>query len=141
MKKITLLNGLLIIIGLTYFKLNVALATDDTKSYTDTLSSIEIQGSIASTPQKEVAPTIEFKNFPNPFSHATKFYFQSPYEGIAVVKIHDAVSGLAWTIFNEKVESGKQVMINFDAAGLPQGIYTAELSFNQFTKFTKIQIN
>lgn len=141
MKKTTLVNGLLIITGLTYFSLNMASATDDNKGYTDTLSSIEIQNSITSTPQKEVAPTIEFKNFPNPFSHATKFYFQSPYEGIAIVKIHDAVSGLVWTIFNEKVDGGKQVMINFDAAGLPQGTYTAELNFNQFTKFSKIQIN
>jgi hypothetical protein len=62
------------------------------------------------------------QNYPNPFYPSTSISFSMPSQSFVSLKISNAVGTEVATLVSEKLPAGKY-SFNWDASGLPAGIY------------------
>ena len=78
-----------------------------------------------------------FQNYPNPFNPASKINFQIPELSFVTLKIYDVVGNEIATLINKEMQAGNHE-IEFDAYGLPSGIYFYKLKAGSFVKTRKM---
>jgi len=76
------------------------------------------------------------QNYPNPFNPNTTIEFTLAEEGTTELKVFNIIGQEISTLFKEEGKSGQIYRINFNASGLPSGIYFAKLiqGSNQIVK-------
>jgi len=74
-----------------------------------------------------------YQNYPNPFNPNTTIRWQSPVGSWITLKIYDVLGNEVSTLVNEYKEAGS-FEINFNASGLPSGIYIYRISVGDFTQ-------
>lgn len=77
------------------------------------------------------------KNFPNPFSRSTRITYNLPMPGMVSLKIFDVLGNETATLVNSKQPAGIHTF-DFDASGLPSGIYYCRLSYDNQVKTSKM---
>ena len=63
-----------------------------------------------------------FQNYPNPFNPNTKISWQSPVNGLQILKLYDVLGREIATLINEYRPAGKYE-VNWNATNLPSGVY------------------
>lgn len=83
------------------------------------------------------------QNYPNPFNPSTKINFSLPVDGDASLRVYDNSGRLAAIIMSGSIKSG-YYSTDFDASGLPSGVYYYRLDFSgsgmSFTKTMKMAL-
>lgn len=69
------------------------------------------------------------QNFPNPFNPLTRINFEIAKQGFVTLNVYDALGRLVNQIVNEVKSAGKY-SVDFNASGLPSGIYFYKIEFN-----------
>jgi photosystem II stability/assembly factor-like uncharacterized protein len=100
---------------------------DGTFEYSDEIS-------VDFTPQY----TFELEqNYPNPFNPLTIIKYQIPKLDFVTLKVYDVLGNEILTLVNEKIPAGSYEF-DFDAAGLPSGIYLYRLQAGEFMETKKM---
>ena len=81
----------------------------------DTLTSVEIINHVPESP-------VLFQNYPNPFNPTTTIEFNIPQREKVLIEVFDVLGQKVKTLLNTEIEKRKH-KINFNATGLPSGIY------------------
>jgi photosystem II stability/assembly factor-like uncharacterized protein len=68
-----------------------------------------------------------YQNYPNPFNPSTKIKFRIANTGFVNMKIYDVLGNEAATLINKEMQIGSYE-VEFDASGLPSGIYFYKLA-------------
>jgi hypothetical protein len=88
----------------------------------------------------EIINPVEFKlsqNYPNPFNPVTRISYSLPQPGSVTLRVFDVLgSGIA-TLVNQEKPAGSYE-IEFDATGLPSGIYFYRLQAGSFVETKKM---
>ena len=79
------------------------------------------------------------QNYPNPSNAITTIKFQIPELSFVTLKVYDVLGNEITTIVNEEKPAGNYVM-EFDATGLPSGIYFYQFKVGDFVKTKKMVI-
>ena len=83
------------------------------------------------------------QNYPNPFNPSTKITFSIPVDGDASLRVFDNSGRLAATILSGSISAGYYTT-DFDASGLPSGVYYYRLEFSgsglSYTKTMKMAL-
>jgi hypothetical protein len=74
-----------------------------------------------------------YQNYPNPFNPVTKIKYDITKQGFVSLKIYDILGREVKTPVNE-IKSVGSYIIDFDASGLPSGIYFYRLECNGFVE-------
>jgi hypothetical protein len=120
--------------------------TDGTVSDADFVSTFANQGLQAQLDNsssnkkivaKEVPSDYSISNYPNPFNPTTTINYQLPSDGIVTLKVYDVVGKEVATLVNAHRSAGTY-SVEFNASGLPSGIYIYRLSANNFTESKKM---
>jgi len=90
---------------------------------------------------QDAGNTIEYyslnQNYPNPFNPATKITFQIPELSFVSIKVYDVLGNEITTLVNEEKPAGSYE-IEFDATGLPSGIYFYKLQTDGYVEIRKM---
>jgi len=78
-----------------------------------------------------------YQNYPNPFNPTTSIRYELPLDGVATLKIFDILGQEIETIVNEFKNAGGYE-IDFNATGLPSGIYFYQLQAGSFVETKKM---
>ena len=70
----------------------------------------------------------------------TKLSFVVPFTSTVILKVYDAIGNLVATPVNEKKPAGVY-RVNFDATGLPSGIYSYEVFTGSSIKIKEIKLS
>lgn len=110
--------------------------------YSYRLKQIDLDGShkYSEIVDVELIQPIQFKleqNYPNPFNPSTKINYQIPISGFVNLKVYDVLGTEIATLVNEEKPAGG-FDIEFNAAGLPSGIYFYNLSTSSFSQTNKM---
>ncbi|HEY6625865.1 MAG TPA: choice-of-anchor B family protein [Ignavibacteriaceae bacterium] len=90
----------------------------------------------------EVSAPSEFvlnQNYPNPFNPATNVKFSIPTDEFVNLSIYNLVGEKVAELINEALQQGEH-NLNFNASGLPSGIYIAKLSAGSFSQSIKMTL-
>jgi hypothetical protein len=79
------------------------------------------------------------KNYPNPFNPATTFRFALPERTHVELDVYNLAGQLVTRLVNDTREAGIH-QIQWDAGGLPSGIYFVRMSTDAFTKTQKVTL-
>jgi len=79
------------------------------------------------------------QNYPNPFNPTTNLEFGISKSGFVTLKIYDLLGKEAATLVNENLTAGTY-KYNFDAPGLPSGIYFYKLTTDGFSETKKMNL-
>lgn len=79
-----------------------------------------------------------FQNYPNPFNPSTSISFTLSENGKTTLKIFNSLGELIKTLVDTELDAGKLYSVNFDASGLPSGIYLAQLKQAKNSKIIKL---
>ncbi|MBT8379039.1 MAG: T9SS type A sorting domain-containing protein [Ignavibacteria bacterium] len=77
------------------------------------------------------------QNYPNPFNPTTKIKFELPDQNRVTLKVYNVLGNEIATLINKDKPSGTYE-IEFDATGLPSGIYFYELHAGNFVETRKM---
>ncbi len=77
------------------------------------------------------------QNYPNPFNPSTTIAFTVPEVSFVTIKIYDALGNEVASLFKGNKEAGTYEM-NFDASGIPSGIYYCTMYTGGYTKTNKM---
>ena len=77
------------------------------------------------------------QNYPNPFNPSTTIKFQIPELSFVTFKVYDVLGNEMRTLVNEEKSIGSYE-VNFDASGLPSGIYFYRLKAGPFVETKKM---
>ena len=77
------------------------------------------------------------QNYPNPFNPSTIIKYHIPELSFATLKVYDVLGNEIATLVNEEKSIGS-FEINFDATGLPSGIYFYRLQAGSFVEAKKM---
>ncbi|MCH7974484.1 MAG: T9SS type A sorting domain-containing protein [Bacteroidetes bacterium] len=77
------------------------------------------------------------QNYPNPFNPSTTIKFSLPSSSFAILKIYDALGEEAAVLLNRELTSGT-FEVEWNATGLPSGIYFYKLQANEFAQVKKM---
>jgi hypothetical protein len=116
-------------------------------SVTYRLKQIDFNGSFEYSKEVlvEIVTPLDFalyQNYPNPFNPSTKIKFSIPYVGTSLMKfvqlkVYDILGNEVVTLVNEYKPAGSYE-INFDARGLPSGVYFYQLKAGDFVSTKKM---
>jgi photosystem II stability/assembly factor-like uncharacterized protein len=76
-------------------------------------------------------------NFPNPFNPSTKIQYSIPHSAKVQIKIFDMLGNEIETLINEEKSVGTYEL-NWNAVGLPSGVYFYQLRTGQFVQTKKM---
>ncbi len=79
------------------------------------------------------------QNYPNPFNPSTNIGFKLPEKAFVSLKIFNLAGEEVRTIVQGELENGYH-SYNFDAAGLPSGIYLYRLNAGEFAQVRKMNL-
>ena len=79
------------------------------------------------------------QNYPNPFNPSTNIEFQLPVSGFVSLKIFDVLGNELKVLVNQEKTAGFY-QVEFDATGLPSGIYFYKLETENFSDIKKLTI-
>ncbi|MGE5682164.1 MAG: putative Ig domain-containing protein [Bacillota bacterium] len=79
------------------------------------------------------------QNYPNPFNPTTKIKYSVPQESKVVLKIYNLIGQEVATLVNQVQPTGNY-QYNFNAAGLPSGIYIYRLEAGNFVSVKKMTL-
>jgi len=79
------------------------------------------------------------QNFPNPFNPTTSITFELKEAGWTTLKIFNYLGQEIATLADENLAAGQHVA-NFNAAGLPSGVYFYRLSVNGFSEMKRMEV-
>jgi hypothetical protein len=114
-------------------------------SYSYRLKQIDFDGSFK---YYELAETIEIgslqtfnlsQNFPNPFNPTTIISWQAQVDGFITLKVYDELGREVATLVNEEKPAGTYE-VEFDATGVPSGVYFYRIQADNFTETKKMTI-
>ena len=95
--------------------------------YTFTTVSVQNQG--GETPKDfELYP-----NYPNPFNPTTKIRYELPLDGFVSLNVFDLTGRLVSILVNKKQSAGCY-SLDFDASGLPSGVYLYRIEYEAYNK-------
>ena len=77
------------------------------------------------------------QNYPNPFNPTTTITFGIPVKTHVVLKVFNAVGEEVAQLYNGEREAGRYTF-EFNAAGLPSGIYLYQLRVGRFVETKKM---
>lgn len=80
------------------------------------------------------------QNYPNPFNPNTVIRFELPTAGFAKGVVYDVLGREVATLINGETEAGEH-QLNFNAAGLPSGVYIFRLESGGYTSSVKMVLN
>jgi uncharacterized delta-60 repeat protein len=92
------------------------------------------------TPRETAASITEYalqQNYPNPFNPSTKIVYDMKEAGYVTVKVYNLLGQVVATLVNTNVNQGRHSM-NFDAAGLPSGVYVCRMETAGFEAQNKM---
>lgn len=72
------------------------------------------------------------QNYPNPFNPVTRIKFDVPKQGFVSLKIYDVLGKMVNILVNE-IKSQGQYSVDYNASGLPSGVYFYKLECNGFS--------
>jgi hypothetical protein len=78
-----------------------------------------------------------FQNYPNPFNPNTKIKYQIPKESRIIIRVYDIIGAEVLLLLDEEKEAGRY-SIEFNAAGLPSGIYFYRFQAGSFVETKKM---
>jgi photosystem II stability/assembly factor-like uncharacterized protein len=78
-----------------------------------------------------------FQNYPNPFNPNAKIKFTISDFGLTILKVYDLLGREIATLVNEEKPAG-EYEVEFDAEGLPSGIYLYQLRAGNYTETKKM---
>lgn len=79
-----------------------------------------------------------FQNYPNPFNPSTNISFTLSENGKTTLKVFNSLGEEIQTLVDAELEAGKLYNVNYDASGLPSGIYYAQLKQAKNSKVIKL---
>ncbi|MBE0571547.1 MAG: T9SS type A sorting domain-containing protein [Ignavibacteriaceae bacterium] len=82
----------------------------------------------------------EFKleqNYPNPFNPTTSIQYAIGSRQFVTIKVYDVLGNEIATLVNEEKPAG-EYEVEFDAVGLPSGVYFYQLKSGSFTETKKM---
>jgi hypothetical protein len=111
-------------------------------TYWDDVAIVNIGGSTLATATgvedetgKEVPSTVLLlQNYPNPFTSSTTVAFNLPQSGAVTLSIYNVLGQRIATMVNDKILPAGPQRVEFDAAGLPSGVYIYVLEANKRTE-------
>ncbi|GBD86097.1 hypothetical protein BMS3Abin03_00006 [bacterium BMS3Abin03] len=77
------------------------------------------------------------QNYPNPFNPSTKINYQLPKRSFVTLKVYDVLGNEVATLVNEEKPVG-EYEVEFNAEGLPSGIYFYQLRAGSFVDTKKM---
>ncbi|HQF43994.1 MAG TPA: T9SS type A sorting domain-containing protein [Ignavibacteriaceae bacterium] len=77
------------------------------------------------------------QNYPNPFNPSTKISYSIKEEGLVTLKVYDVLGTEIAVLVNENKPAGVYE-VNFNASGLPSGMYIYKLQSGSFTDVKKM---
>ncbi len=77
------------------------------------------------------------QNYPNPVNPITTISYQIPHQEFVTLKVYDVLGNEIGTLVNEEKPSG-EFEVQFDATGLPSGIYFYQLKTSSFVQTRKM---
>jgi hypothetical protein len=79
-------------------------------------------------------------NYPNPFNPSTKISFVLGSTANATLKVYNLLGEEVATLVNGVVPAGQMQTVNFDASGLPSGVYCYQLRSSGKTQMKKMLV-
>lgn len=112
--------------------------------YTYRLKQIDYDGSYSYSDALKVKveykpEELDIKNYPNPFNPITKIYYEIPEDGFVTLKIYNALGKEIRTLVSDNKIAGAYE-IDFDATGLPSGVYINVLQSGDRRVIRKMQL-
>jgi photosystem II stability/assembly factor-like uncharacterized protein len=89
------------------------------------------------TSESQPAEFLLSQNYPNPFNPSTKIKYKIANTGFVNLKIYDVLGKEAATLINKEMQVGSYE-VEFDASGLPSGIYFYKLKVGSFVETKKM---
>lgn len=80
------------------------------------------------------------QNYPNPFNPTTTIEFTVQSNGLATLKVFNAIGEQVATLFNREAEAGKYNQVEFNASNLASGIYFAKLQSGDKVQLKKMMM-
>jgi aminopeptidase N len=77
------------------------------------------------------------QNYPNPFNPSTKIKYQIANTGFVNLQVYDILGNEVVTLINKEMQTGNYE-VEFDAPGLPSGIYFYKLKAGSFVETKKM---
>jgi len=77
------------------------------------------------------------QNYPNPFNPSTIIRYQLPITSNVTIKVFNILGKEITTLVNDELAAGEHE-VEFDATGLPSGIYFYQLKSNDFLETKKM---
>ncbi|MDI6804921.1 MAG: T9SS type A sorting domain-containing protein [Bacteroidota bacterium] len=77
------------------------------------------------------------QNYPNPFNPSTTIWYELPRASFVTFKVYNVLGQEVATLVNERREAGKHT-VEFNAGGLPSGVYFYRLQAGSFTQTKKL---
>ena len=78
-----------------------------------------------------------YQNYPNPFNPKTKIRFKLAKRGFTTLKVFDVIGNEIMILVNEEKPAGSYE-VEFNAFGLPSGIYFYSLVTTEFNEVNKM---
>jgi len=90
-------------------------------------------------PSSSIIPDkfIMSQNYPNPFNPTTRITYSIPQNNFVTLKIYNTSGSEVQTLINKQQIAGSYT-VNFDAFGLPSGIYYYKINAGSFTETRKM---
>lgn len=120
--------------GLWYYRLR-QLNQNGTGNW---LEEISVQVVTSVSEEKPLAYRLE-QNYPNPFNPSTKIRYSIKAHGSTTLKVFNLLGREVATLVDKRQDAGSYA-VDWDAAGLPSGVYFYKLESGSFTETRKLML-
>ena len=101
---------------------------------------IVVQNAVSVPEDELLANDFELKqNYPNPFNPSTRINFAIPNSSFVNLKVYDVIGNEIATLVSEEKQAGNYE-IDFNATGLPGGIYFYQIKSGSFIETRKMTL-
>jgi hypothetical protein len=108
-----------------------------TEIHTDLLISYTVTGLNDEVTNQPPVNFLLSQNYPNPFNPSTKISYQLPESGNVTLNIYDVLGNELAALVNDYKPAGNYD-VDFNAVGLPSGVYFYRLTAGSFTETKKL---